>query len=503
IVAEATKDDPDAQKAVQAGLRLVEGILGSALDLGFKGTATGLRLGAAELARIAEERARALETRRHTLEKLKGGVLDMPITRDGEVVGQINARLNLAQVFHSVLSMTRSDQGEIPFAIDGQRRIYTLQPGDRARLETLGLRSGGTAVERDDWIVVRSHDPSGMVFGIARPIGAGLADIRRTAVRNLGLGLSFILIALVGIVPLSSGMTRNLKTLTDGVHRLAGGDLRTRVLVRSRDEFGLLAQAFNQMTEDLQRHQKAAVEQERLRSELQLCRQIQTEMLPHERLRLGLTEVKGVSIPAREVGGDFFNYFAVGEDQVALLVGDVSGKGVGAALLMANIQATLRARLPLERDLKQLVDAIDRDVERNTPRGVFITLFVGILDLQAKTMRYVNAGHHPQFVLRREGGLDRLPGTGLPVGLFAGHGYEEQAVTLADGDLLFFYTDGMVEAESDTGDMFSTERLEALLLRAHNDGIDDLLARIESEVQQFRGGAEPFDDATMMALRVA
>jgi sigma-B regulation protein RsbU (phosphoserine phosphatase) len=225
-------------------------------------------------------------------------------------------------------------------------------------------------------------------------------------------------------------------------------------------------------------------------------------MLPRETLRLGRTEVKGVSIPAREVGGDFFNYFLLPDGEIALLVGDVSGKGVSAALLMANIQATLRARLALEGDLVALIDTIDREVEANTPRGVFLTLFVAVLDPKARTLRYVNAGHNPQYLLRGTGELERMTGTGLPVGLFAGHGYRQRSLTLADGDLLFFYTDGMVEVEDEAGDFFGPERLEGLLARAHDEGIDHLLARVESAVRGFRGAVEPFDDATMMALRL-
>ncbi len=105
------------------------------------------------------------------------------------------------------------------------------------------------------------------------------------------------------------------------------------------------------------------VEQERLRRELELSRLIQTEMLPRAPLRLGAAEIKGLSIPAREVGGDFFNYFALPDGRMAMLVGDVSGKGVSAALLMANVQATLRARLPLETDLARLADGLDREVD--------------------------------------------------------------------------------------------------------------------------------------------
>src|SRR6185436_15131801 len=149
-------------------------------------------------------------------------------------------------------------------------------------------------------------------------------------------------------------LTRNLSRLSDGVNRLAKGDYRARVDVQTNDEIGRLAGAFNHMAEEVERHQHAAVEQERLRRELELGRQIQHDMLPHVPLRLGLTEIKGVSVPAREVGGDFFIYFELANGTIALLVGDVSSKGVGAALLMMNIQASLRTRLALEQDLAAL-----------------------------------------------------------------------------------------------------------------------------------------------------
>jgi len=225
-------------------------------------------------------------------------------------------------------------------------------------------------------------------------------------------------------------------------------------------------------------------------------------MLPRMPLRLGAAEIKGVSIPAREVGGDFFNYFALADGRLALLVGDVSGKGVSAALLMANVQATLRARLPHETNLAQLAAQLDREIDQTTPGAVYLTLFVAILDTDGQKLRYVNAGHNPQFVLHADGGLHAMPATGLPIALYPGQPYQEAIVPVCAGDLIFFYTDGLLEAENEAGDMFGADRLQSLLAAEQAHGTDAILQRVEDAVTRFRGTAEPFDDATMMVLRV-
>jgi serine phosphatase RsbU (regulator of sigma subunit) len=444
---------------------------------------------------------------------ITGSKLDVKLERDGQVVRQVNAELNLPNLLQTVFTTSRKDGNEVPFAVAQDGRIYTRTDADRTRVESFGAiaKPGGpSSVRLPDWIVVTTQDPSGsgLRLGIARPLGDSLATLRRATARNAGFGLLFIAIALIGIVPISSRLTRHLSTLGDAARRIAQGDYTTRVPVRTKDEVGRLAVAFNQMAADVEKHQKSAVEQERIRRELELGRQIQSEMLPHSPLTLGLTEIKGVSVPAREVGGDFFNYFEIGPGapgtprEIALLVGDVSGKGVGAALLMANIQASLRTRLALGQGLSALADQLDRDIEANSPGPVYATLFVGILDPATRTLRYINAGHHPQYILHKGGTLERMASSGLPVGLVAGRGHPEHRVQLSAGDLLFFYTDGCVEAESETDDMFGAERLESLLISFATDGKGDLLERVESAINTFRGRREPFDDATMMAVRV-
>jgi serine phosphatase RsbU (regulator of sigma subunit) len=434
-----------------------------------------------------------------------GNHLDVTLERNGQVLHQVNAEINLQNLLGTVFATTRRDRGEVPFAVAKDGSLYTPNDADRARVEALGVAKAsikpGTTV-LPDWIVVTTADPtgSGLTFGIARPVGDALAELRRTTARNVGFGLGFIALALVGIVPLATRLTRNLLLLSDGVRRIAAGDYRARVTVRSHDEVGRLAEAFNQMAADVEQHQRVAVGQERLKRELELGRQIQHDMLPQSPMKLGLAEIKGVSVPAREVGGDFFNYFPITDGQVALLVGDVSGKGVGAALLMANVQASLRTRLALGQNLAAIAGELDVEIEASTPVPVYATLFVAIFDPRDRSLRYVNAGHHPQFVVRADGGLERMSSSGLPIGLLAGRGYTEARVDLHAGDRLFFYTDGCVEAEGPNDDMFGASRLEAVLT-ACGPG-DDLLAMVERAVADFRAGRDLFDDITMMAVSV-
>jgi sigma-B regulation protein RsbU (phosphoserine phosphatase) len=354
-----------------------------------------------------------------------------------------------------------------------------------------------------NWVVVLRPDPAaGLTVGVARPVGEGLREIRRTAVRNLIFGLALVGMALLGIVPLANRMTRHLRSLTEGAERLADGDLDVRVPVPHGAEFRRLAETFNRMARDLRAHQDRRIEQERLHKELEISRRIQEELLPREPIVFPFAEAAGISVPAREVGGDFFNYFSLDTDKAALLVGDVSGKGVPAALLMANLQATLRARLPLEGDLAGLADRLDRELERKTPGAAYLTLFIAILEAGGR-LHYVNAGHNTQFLLRVGGGLERLVSTGRPLGLLPGAGFEQRCLEVKAGDSLFLFTDGLVEAENAEGEPFGMERLEELLVAHRLSDLPALLRDVDAAVRAHRGPVDAADDATMVAVRMS
>jgi serine phosphatase RsbU (regulator of sigma subunit) len=438
------------------------------------------------------------------------GQFSSEVRNGKDVVGKVSAEISSQRLLHHVLARTQPRQGEIPFAVDKDGKLYATNANDLKKVQSLPLPKTENNPKADqqvsianNWVLVTRKDSrSELTFGIARPIGDRLGDLRRTTARNTGYGLGIVALALIGIIPLSGRMTRNLSVLTKGVESLAQGDLDARVAVASKDEFGTLAQAFNRMAQDLREHQKQLIEQERMRKELEMCRQIQEELLPRQSFRSGAIEVKGVSIPAREVGGDFFNYFPMPGGTMAMLIGDVSGKGLPAALLMANLQATIQARLPLELDLVKLVEQLDNEIAVNNAHA-YLTLFLAVLEPRSLKLRYVNAGHNSQFLLHGDGSVEQLQSTGRPVGLLAGGGFQEKTILLKKEDSLFFYTDGLVEAANDFGEEFGMERLQELLVRERSSGLEGMLVDVEKAISEYRGVVEAVDDATMMLLKIS
>ncbi|MCZ6649806.1 MAG: SpoIIE family protein phosphatase, partial [Acidobacteria bacterium] len=428
--------------------------------------------------------------------------LILPVMRHDRPVGNLIAHIRsdrlLAQVFQGVAV---SDD-EIAFAVDPRGNLHTRRPEDMETLKGLGLIAPAAAdepvrlasanygelsrvLDQSGWIgVIEENEETGYTFGVVRRVSSELRSIRSAALMNLFLGFAFIGMAGSGVIVFSHRMTHGLQALTDGARRIAAGDLDYRILARRKDELGQLATAFNEMAADLSRSRHKLLEQERVRREMEIARTIQRDSLPREPFSSSDVQIFGRSIPCNEVGGDFYNFLPLPDGRIAILVGDVSGKGVPAALLMAEVQATMRTLLQYCQDVSQVMMQINSEVFQSKPDNVYLTLFLGILDREASTLTYVNAGHSPPFILRAEdGSVDHLGATSRPVGLFDDVSMKDACVDVASGDVLCIYTDGVAESAEAYGDeFFGAERIEAAVRSRFDADLPAMLDEVASRL---------------------
>ncbi len=205
--------------------------------------------------------------------------------------------------------------------------------------------------------------------------------------------------------------------------------------------------------------------------------------------------------PARSVGGDLYDVVADG-DRLWLLVGDVSGKGVGAALFMAVTKTLFRAIAPGAGSVAAAVGRVNRELARDNERAMFVTAFAARLDLATGELEYVNAGHSPTYRLGKGGEVAALGGPVDPaLGVVEGHEYRASVVQLRPGDLLFLYTDGVVEARSSAGEEFQARRLESYLAGCRDGSAESVVQGLLGRVEDFAGDAPQYDDVTALALR--
>jgi len=235
--------------------------------------------------------------------------------------------------------------------------------------------------------------------------------------------------------------------------------------------------------------------------ELEDVEAVQRGFLPKEIPQLAGYEISGAWLPARVVGGDYFDISAFSESKFALSIADVSGKGMSAALLMSNLQAALKATASEQVQPEQLCAKVNRIIYDNVLPGRFITAFYGLLDGSCNRLVFANAGHNAPILARRDGSCLRLGEGGVPLGLFPDWNYGKGEVQLAGGDRLVLFTDGVTEVSGRAGEEFSEERLVKVLLENHHLSARELQERILAEVAKFSGGYFE-DDATLVVVAV-
>lgn len=319
--------------------------------------------------------------------------------------------------------------------------------------------------------------------------------------------------ALVMGFALARSITGSIHQLFDGTQRVRQGDFTHRIEVQTRDQLGELADSFNQMTGSIENLLHQAEEKRRLEEELRIAREIQMSLLPRGPAELPGLSISALCVPAKEVGGDYYDYFALGDGRLALLVADVAGKGTSAALYMAELKGLLLSLSRIYDSPKALLSQVNRVLADNLDSRSFITMTYAIVDVATGTLTYARAGHTP--LLHYTSGADgrRQVNAHAPDGLVLGLRIEgiaarfdqilkECTLPLSPGDVFVFYTDGISEAMNASADLFGDDRLRDLVAEYGHLPADDLRARIVDEVAAFVGDADQHDDMTMILVRV-
>jgi len=237
-------------------------------------------------------------------------------------------------------------------------------------------------------------------------------------------------------------------------------------------------------------------------SQLAAACEVQQRFLQYDPPQL---ETLGYSAECRqlcEVGGDCYDFIPLADHRLAMAIGDASGKGVAAALMIASVQSSLRTAAVLTGgDAPAVVAAVNRQAQASSVAGRYATLFYGVFDGRSRTLQYVNAGHNPPLVIRCDGSVLRLQTGGVPVGMFADYAYAEGAVQLQSGDVIVTYTDGVIEALNSSGEEWGVEGLQRSAAKSREQSAEQVVSAIFEAMAEYADGCQ-IDDATIAVLRV-
>ena len=346
------------------------------------------------------------------------------------------------------------------------------------------------------------------------PLRAAENSIRKELIitTHLLLGSTVVVIIIMVIISilLARKVSRPIRQLAHYAQSIGQGNLGTNVSIRSRDEVGELAGVLNKMSSDLKDYienlKKTTAIKERMEGELNAAHNIQQSILPHDFPpfpQIREFDIYAAMVPAKEVGGDFYDFFFVSPDRLAFVIGDVSGKGVPAALFMA-ITSTLLRFFALSRfSPAEIMARVDEALSLENEARMFVTAIYGEYDLNNGNVILANAGHNRPALIRNGIPVYLVIPPNIPLGTGFRRQYSEYSIDLSEGDVLFLYTDGVTESQTAAGEFYGDERLlSALADHVQIGNVKDLCVAIETDLQKFTAGPESVDDLTMLAFKV-
>jgi serine phosphatase RsbU (regulator of sigma subunit)/energy-coupling factor transporter transmembrane protein EcfT len=331
----------------------------------------------------------------------------------------------------------------------------------------------------------------------------------------VGIGVLLLVIEMVALgngLALARTITTSVDELFTGTERVKSGNFERRIPVRSDDQLGRLSASFNDMTVRIQELLVEQDEKRRLEQELKVARDIQMSLLPHGALTVPGMSIAALCEPAREVGGDYYDFLPLADDRIGLLIADVSGKGTSAALYMAELKGLMLSLSRIHTSPRALLIEANDIIAQHLDSRSFITMTYAIIDRRARTLTCARAGHTPfmRIVGAGTGGrcVEVLAPDGMVLGLNLDRGerfercLEELTLPIATGDLLFFFTDGISEAMDGGGSYFGESRLSSFLAEHAGLPPDAIRDRLMTEVSEFVQGQPQHDDITMVIVKI-
>lgn len=320
--------------------------------------------------------------------------------------------------------------------------------------------------------------------------------------------LTLEIFALYFGVRITGGITSAVRSLQKGTQRVGEGDLDAFIEIPNEDELGDLAISFNKMTAALKIGQEQAVAREKLERELKTARDIQEKLLPDEMPQFPGFEITGTNIPSRQVGGDYFDFIEMETGHLGIAIGDVCGKGIPAALLMANLQAGLHGQAAGPSEIASVIARMNNLLVRSTDINMFASFFYGVLDRSSSTFTSTNAGHNPPLHFKENGKYKKLKANGLIIGFLPDQKYKQHTSKIEPGDVLVLYTDGITEAvkavsEGEEDKYFGETRLINLIKKNLHKSAREIQSIILETISSFTAGTPQNDDITLVVIKRA
>ncbi len=337
------------------------------------------------------------------------------------------------------------------------------------------------------------------------PLLLAVQSARMAAIRVGGM---FLLLGVIGTALITRTVTKPIDQLVHGVRRIAAGDLAHKMRLRRSDEIGMLAESFDAMTDELQRAQQELLNKHLYEKELEVAGKIQAALLPRGAPHLPGCSVAALSVPARVVGGDFYDYMQLPDGRTAFLVADVAGKGVSAGLVMTAVRSAARSVFSYTVSPHEALVALNEQMLRDFERKTFVTLLAMVLDRTGRRLCIANGGHPPVLRVRGATGENELLSMrGAAIGVLPGAQFrsvlEEIEIELAPGDLILGYSDGVNEARDPQGELFGEARLQHFARRNATLEPQEFLQRLQAELVSFALDAGQSDDITVLALKAS